>query len=99
METFREKAVFRVQLILLKTISQQRKAVSKIESTLFSKLYSNEIICFRVNFKKNEKTYSSNNSEVLKAVQESDNEPRDSEPGIYLPFLFASTHLPKKCFI
>lgn len=30
---------------------------------------------------KNEKTYNSNNSEVLKLVQEIDNEPRDPEPG------------------
>lgn len=36
---------------------------------------------FRVNFKKNEKTYNAANSEVLKMVQEIDKEPRDQEPG------------------
>ncbi|KAL0266465.1 UNVERIFIED_CONTAM: hypothetical protein PYX00_008988 [Menopon gallinae] len=33
-----------------------------------------------VNFKKNEKTYNAANSEVLKMVQEIDNEPREPEP-------------------
>lgn len=36
----------------------------------------------RVNFKKNEKTYNAANSEVLKMVQEIDNEPREPEPGM-----------------
>lgn len=36
---------------------------------------------FRVNFKKNEKTYNAANSEVLKMVQEIDKEPREQEPG------------------
>jgi len=36
---------------------------------------------YRVNFKKNEKNYEANNSEVFKMVQEADKEPRDLETG------------------
>lgn len=35
----------------------------------------------RVNFKKNEKNYNAQNSEVFKMVQEADKEPRTPEPG------------------
>lgn len=35
----------------------------------------------RVNFKKNEKNYNAENSEVFKMVQEADKEPRSPEPG------------------
>lgn len=39
--------------------------------------------CFdcRVNFKKNEKNYNAENSEVFKMVQEADKEPKTPEPG------------------
>lgn len=36
---------------------------------------------YRVNFKKNEKNYEANNSEVLKMVQEADKEPKEAESG------------------
>lgn len=35
----------------------------------------------RVNFKKNEKNYNAENSEVFKMVQEADKEPKTPEPG------------------
>jgi len=38
---------------------------------------------YRVNFKKNEKNYEANKSEVFKMVQEADKEPRDLETGKY----------------
>lgn len=37
--------------------------------------------CCRVNFKKNEKNYNAENSEVFKMVQEADKEPKSPEPG------------------
>jgi hypothetical protein len=40
----------------------------------------NLFIYNRVNFKKNERKYEPNNSEVLRMVQEVDQEPRDPEP-------------------
>ena len=40
-----------------------------------------KMIFFRVNFKKNEKNYTPQNSEVFKMVQEADKEPRTPEPG------------------
>lgn len=46
----------------------------------------------RVNFKKNEKTYNPTNSEVLKMLQEAENEPRESEPGI-IPFFLDEGNL------
>lgn len=36
---------------------------------------------YRVNFKKNEKNYNAENSEVFKMVQEADKEPKTPEPG------------------
>lgn len=36
---------------------------------------------YRVNFKKNEKNYEANKSEVFKMVQEADKEPKDVESG------------------
>ena len=36
-----------------------------------------------VNFKKNERNYNAENSEVFKMVQEADKEPRSPEPGEY----------------
>lgn len=39
-----------------------------------------QIYC-RVNFKKNEKNYNAENSEVFKMVQEADKEPKTPEPG------------------
>lgn len=41
--------------------------------------YNSNIVCFSVNFKKNEKVYNSANSEVLKALQEAESHPL--EPG------------------
>jgi len=39
------------------------------------------VVKYRVNFKKNEKNYEANKSEVFKMVQEADKEPRDLETG------------------
>lgn len=36
----------------------------------------------RVNFKKNEKNYNSESSEVFKMVQEADKDPKSPEPGM-----------------
>ena len=38
------------------------------------------LFVFRVNFMKNEKAYDSTKSEVLKMLQELENEPQDSDP-------------------
>lgn len=46
-------------------------------------IYYTYLYCgfYRVNFKKNEKNYNAQNSEVFKMVQEADKEPRTPEPG------------------
>lgn len=41
-----------------------------------------------MNFKKNEKNYDANNSEVLKMVQEADKEPRNLETGTKILNIF-----------
>ena len=42
---------------------------------------TNNKIFYSVNFKKNEKNYNAENSEVFKMVHEADKEPRTPEPG------------------
>ena len=48
---------------------------------LIKRQYLFKIYNFSVNFKKNEKNYNAQNSEVFKMVQEADKEPRTPEPG------------------
>lgn len=67
-----------------------KKKIKQIQTKAIY-FFSHSLYIYRVNFKKNEKAYNSEGSEVLKALKESENDP--PEPGKYM--ILVCCHLKK----